>query len=181
MRVSTFFSDETYGAARRSEYNREARKWYREHGLCPACGGNRDDKYIYCLACRRRNADYARNTTPTEHTRESRRRTALKWYYDKKAKGICIKCGKRAAMSGRTWCAICAGRQNAKAKVKRAEKAVMRDPLKCFFCNEPVLDGKKVCEKHYAMCLDKLAVAAKTKKESHPWKMDNKLIKKGGE
>lgn len=177
--MSTFFSDETYGAARKTEYTREARQWYREHGLCPGCGSNRDGKYIYCLACRRRDADYKRNTTPTERTRESRRRSALKWYYDNKAKGICTECGKRQAVAGKTRCAICAGKQNAKVRVKRAEKAVIKDPSRCFFCGGPVMAGKKVCEKHYAACMAKLAIAARTKKESHPWKMANELIKKG--
>lgn len=177
--MSTFFSDETYGTARRTEYSREARKWYREHGLCPTCGGNRDSEYLYCLACRRRNADYQRNTAPSERTRESRRRTALQWYYNKKAKGVCTKCGERQAVAGKTRCAICAGRQDAKAKVKRAEKAVMKDPLKCFFCGKSVIAGKKVCQKHYDMCMANLVeatAASRTKRKDHVWKMDNKLI-----
>lgn len=177
--MSTFFSGETYGVARKTEYTRDARAWYREHGLCPACGSNRDSEYLYCLACRRHNADYQRNNTPTERTREMRRRVSAEWYQRKKSEGICTKCGKRPAMSGRTWCSICAGKQNGKAKAQRAEAAALRDPSKCYFCGEPVLVGKKVCEKHYAACTAKLAAASRIKKSSHPWKIANELIKEG--
>lgn len=73
----------------RAEYNRRLVKKWKENGLCVRCGGNLDDQYITCSACRKK--------LNLAKTNMERRRDD---------KGLCRKCGKPTDAGYRT-CTAC--------------------------------------------------------------------------
>ncbi len=47
----------------------------------------------------------------------------------------------------------------------------------CCFCGEPVLKGKKVCQKHYDMLVTNLKKAnGHINSEHHPFRRDNDIV-----
>lgn len=60
-------------------------------GLCPECGGQRDDSYIICSHCRRYH-----NTMSRKNYDSARNKRNCYAYRDRKARdGCCISCGNR--------------------------------------------------------------------------------------
>ena len=77
-------------------------------------------------------------------------------YAKRKAAGLCVKCGKLPAKYG-VFCYECKlyMRKYDRRKIKQREKRgreFWASNGKCFFCGEPVINGKKVCERHYELC-----------------------------
>lgn len=88
--------------------NREEYAWFKEHRICPACRhAKAAPGRVLCDEClekqretdkiRRKNKDRAQANA---YQKERRERL--------KANGICFRCGKRKAVSGKTMCYECA-------------------------------------------------------------------------
>lgn len=144
----------------RRKYVNETREFYRKNKICYVCGKNKvfgDEKT--CPECRAK--EQIRRDNYTEEDKDK----GYRKYYDKKKeknkqlikeriqKGLCTKCGKRASDLGYKTCGICRYKntnyKREKNKDKQYEKEI-KDGV-CFFCNEPVKEGYKVCEKHYQL------------------------------
>lgn len=135
------------------------RKALKEMGICPYCGQNKifsgesccpecaAKKYISNRV--RRNPAY---DSQYQHDRKERLKSA----------GICIKCGKRRAVAGKTKCGVCAASERIRAREYRQRKGIAVDRSerssygKCYFCGEPVMSGKRVCEKCREKCVANL-------------------------
>ena len=91
-------------------HSRENKDFYRSHGLCTKCGKNTvlGDKRT-CPECLAKWEIYNNHRTKEQQERyKNRFRTQQKnLYHERKAQGICTKCGKRKAMPGRAKCGIC--------------------------------------------------------------------------
>lgn len=144
-------------------YVNETRKFLQENvRICPRCKKNRlygEEKV--CLEC---------GAYEYKVTMESRKRKGREHYNKLHAdwerrehkkrieNGICTRCGKRKADNGFKTCGICrAKNREQKRKNRTTENRNERyERGVCYFCENPIKEGYKVCEKHYEMNLKKL-------------------------
>ena len=136
-----------------NRYQRETRELRRLIGICPTCGKEKlfgDEKQ--CITCRQK-AHESRTPLTDEQKEKYKKRfneqqKGLR--EERKAAGICTRCGKRAVAPGRKKCEVClekdAELHRRKSKVNIIE--YRRENNLCFFCGEPV-DRKEVrsCKK----------------------------------
>lgn len=145
---------------KKTKESNEERKFYAENGICPRCHKNKlfgDEKV--CLECK------AYSTNKTLEKRKERKEEynaymrdyQKKEYNKRKEAGICTRCGKRKAESGNTTCGICRNKERESRLARNGEKNRSDRYLKgiCFFCDNPIKHGYKVCEKHYKMNIEK--------------------------
>ena len=169
-----------------NEYCRETRGFYRQIGICVYCRKEKvfgDEKQ--CLSCKEKNYEYKKNKTETEEQKEKYnnrfKQQQKKLYWERSEKGICTRCGKIKADSGRKKCGGCREKENQR-KRKYTADAKKERYLKglCFFCENKVKDGYKVCEEHYQKSLAHLRsekmnqYREKIKKEEY-----NRFMRKG--
>ena len=96
-------------------------------------------------------------------------------YEKDKANGICTRCRKRKADPGYSTCTFCRETMR-RARVKMPERTGRYEQGLCFFCDNPIKPGYKVCEMCYqqrvknATC-EKANIARQKMKERSPqWK-----------
>jgi len=95
--------------------------------------------------------------------------------------GVCTCCGKRDAAPGKTFCPICLSQKRMKEKERKIKQGGRtREMIEysggCYFCGEPVLKGKKVCQKHYDMLLTNIEKSnGCIDREHHPFRLDNEI------
>lgn len=101
--------------------SRERREWYLSHGICPACGQNDVQRgYKLCLECRMKKKEYdaVHPATPeqlaAQRTRDHARRA------ERKAQGLCPRCGKHKPESGYAKCVYCRAKDAAQHRRKHA-------------------------------------------------------------
>lgn len=131
-----------------AEQGREMYNWYKKHGICVACRTNDAvGNMTMCGDClfkmnqrcrewRSKNNDYS-----SAYSKKRNKRL--------KEAGICVECGREKARPGRVNCESCALKRRVRAASKRILK-VKPDGI-CFRCDQPAMEGKKCCEKHYAI------------------------------
>ena len=112
------------------------------------------------------------------------RRRQKERYAKRKAKGLCVDCGKKAS-TGKRLCLDCFLRRRRYDKryfdAHRRVKTDFSDGL-CRLCNEPVVPGKKLCATHCAIVRENLKkVNAQQSNADHPWRHGNQLIFKKGD
>lgn len=93
-------------------------------------------------------------------------------YEKDKENGICTRCRKRKADPGYSTCTFCRETMR-RAHVKKPERTGRYEQGLCFFCDNLVKPGYKVCEMHYqknvknATC-EKANIARQKMKERSP-------------
>ena len=145
---------------------RERRQWYLSHKICPRCGKNdlMGDETI-CPECRAKGT----NNTLKKRNRDTYNSYHNEWakstYKKRKEAGVCTRCGKRKATEGYTTCAMCREKDNASRRARNgvSDRSERIDKGICYFCNNPVKTGYKVCEKHYQMNAEKAAKGRESK------------------
>lgn len=136
------------------------RKWYQENGICPRCRKNKlfgDEKnciecvsYSYTLIMPKREMN-------REHYNQMHREWSKRTHQEMIENGICTRCRKRKADYGYKTCGICRDK-NRKYKQSKSNKIDRKERVKCglcYFCDNPIKEGYKVCEKHYQINLEK--------------------------
>lgn len=79
-------------------------------------------------------------------------------------KGLCIVCRKAPANHGVT-CEECFRRNSKRQKQRYEKKRCAKDySNKCSRCEAPRIEGKKLCEKHYAIAMKNLEKARESEK-----------------
>ena len=121
-----------------NRYQRETRELRRLIGLCPTCGKEKlfgDEKQ--CITCRQK-AHESRTPLTDEQKEKYRKRFSERQKSlreERKAAGICTRCGKRAAAPGRKKCEVCLEKDaelyRRKSKVNIIE--YRRENNLCFF------------------------------------------------
>ena len=158
----------------------KTRNWYQTHGICPRCRKNKlfgDEKtcpecsakaYEYAMRSRERLGKEYYNMQQAElHKNQHHKRIEL---------GICTRCGKRKADSGYKTCGICRAktRNYKRIKYEKPDRSERWKQGLCYFCDNPIKDGYKVCEKHYQMNVEK-SNSSKAK-EARKELVDNKIL-----
>lgn len=108
-----------------------------------------------------------------------------------KAAGICVRCRQKPPLyEGGSLCDECLmlhrqyrrewRNRNAEMRlaIRAARETQLGQPL-CAKCLRPAMDGKKLCEKHYAIVAKNIAKAREAMLQNignHPWALDNNLI-----
>ena len=148
---------------------------FKEMGLCPKCGkeelfGNEK----LCLECSAKSYGYSMKNRKRNHYNKVHREWERKTYLKMVEQGICTRCRKAKAEYGYKTCRTCRLKLRDFKRMKygkpnRQER--YKDGL-CFFCDNPIKAGYKVCEKHYNACVEK--ARSKNSEESR-----KKLIKDG--
>lgn len=85
-----------------TEYQRELRRWRKEHGICTICGKEKIISGATCGACKEKMARYARekyhSMTPEEKAEyleyNRKRRRVIR--AERRKQGLCVRCGKPA-------------------------------------------------------------------------------------
>lgn len=138
--------------------NRLERKYYQENHVCPNCRKNSilgDEKI--CPECLAKESERSMNNRNREHYNLIHREWSKIEYERRKENGICTRCGKRNADYNFFTCGICRNKDRQRKRI-RYGKPDRRERYKiglCYFCNNPIKDGYKVCEKHYQMNIEK--------------------------
>lgn len=156
----------------RSQSITEARNFFKSIGICPRCQKNKlTGKEKSCVECRAKSAEYRAKKRDDPETRKSINAAYNEWsrkhYQELKEKGICTRCGKKPSDSGRSTCNWC----RAKINNYRLEKKLQEGTLKqkrmenglCIWCENPVMQGYIICEKHHQMQVDKANMVDRSK------------------
>lgn len=132
------------------QYAKDVRKMYASYGLCTRCHKNHvygNDKT--CSECRVNtslvNAKY-REAHRDEINKRGRELYKIH-YEERKAKGICTRCGKNKASKGKFTCTKCREKNNQQKRLSYV-KILVDKPNRCRYCNNDSAPGYKVCEEH---------------------------------
>lgn len=142
-----------------STTSKELYYWYKENGRCPRCGGAPVRGKVHCIDCldmfrekeRKRRAKWTEDQTSQHNEQQKKYHKDL--YEQRKAAGLCVKCGKRKAY--RTlMCGICQNKFNKSRREKHRDSGGMTyeersERERCYFCGAPALEGKRTCAKCY--------------------------------
>lgn len=143
---------------KRSKWEREHRQWYLSHKICPRCGKNdlMGDETI-CPECRAKSVNNSLKNREKDEYNVYQRNWSKSTYQKRKESGICTRCGKRKATQGLTTCAMCRARDNETRRIRKgfSDRSDRSKIGLCYFCDNPVKKGYKVCEKHYQMNIEK--------------------------
>lgn len=137
------------------------RHWYQEHGICPRCGKNDlfgDEKNCPECAAKKYEATMRRRgKLGKEHYNSQHNEWARIEHQRRISEGICTRCGKRKAYGGYKTCGICREktRNYKRRKHGKPDRGERCNQGLCYFCDSPIKEGYKVCEKHYQMNVDK--------------------------
>lgn len=162
-------------------YQYNTRKWCREHGICTECHVNHVvNGEKTCAECKIKKAIYrAKNPIPKEKYEkilaDNRIRSKIR-FDERKAKGLCVACGRNMAAPGRTRCPICL-EKNARVRRKIVDKRKLwLENGLCYKCGKPVYKHFKLCKD----CYDKALVALERARAVNPgndyWTQQNKII-----
>lgn len=144
-----------------NEKNKADRKWYRENGICPRCRKNTlfgDEKEcIECRATKYENTINSRERLGREHYNEVHKEWSKRTHHEMIERGICTRCRKRNADYGYKTCGICRGkiRNYKRIKYRKPDRRERYEQGLCYFCDNPIKDRYRVCEKHYQMNVEK--------------------------
>ena len=148
-----------------NKWNKENREWYLSHRICPRCKKNdlMGDETI-CPECRAKEINTTLKNRKKDEYNAYQRKLSKSIYQKRKESGICTRCGKRKATQGFTTCAMCRERDNETRRIRKgtSERSDRESRGLCFFCNNPVKKGYKVCEYHYQINLNNLSKARET-------------------
>lgn len=155
------------------------KKFYRESHLCSVCG----KEFVYakdkrCFDCREK---ARKRKSPTEEQKKrwqqnfySKQRSL---YQERVSRGICTKCGKVRAVTGKKKCGACLEKE-ARAQRKRHESQNVREYREmnnlCYFCGKPIdRDNGRICNACWQRCSEHRKKNSDRKNEF--WDLDNKI------
>lgn len=143
-------------------YQKEMRDFRKNLGFCPRCGKNRligEEKV--CLECNAKadgNTMNNRIAAGKEHYNRIHAEWAKKEHQRRIEHGICTRCGKRGADFGFKTCSVCRikTREEKRIRYGKPDRRERHEKGLCYFCENPIKEGYKVCEKHYQINLQNL-------------------------
>ena len=131
----------------------ENREVLRLMKICPRCGKNKlwgDEKM--CIDCREKMYEYNKSRRSKENKNYNKIR---------KQNGLCIKCGKRPPVEGKTKCAICSEKDRIRMREYRMKKGIDVDRSErpaygiCYFCGSNINSGK-ICSSCREVMINRL-------------------------
>ena len=159
----------------------ETRQWYKENGICPRCGKNNlfggEKVCIECNAIAYAYNIQRANRLGREYCNKKQAEYQKIRYHKNSEQGICTRCGKRNADYGYKTCGICREKDNRTRLLREPHKPNRSERYKqglCYFCDNPIKDGYKVCENHYQMNIEK--ANSNKAKDARKELIDNKIL-----
>ena len=148
--------------------NHDEYLWYKERGFCTACRKNKAAiGRVRCADCieKSKKQKFAYYRAHKQQIAEYHEEYSKRVYEERKADGVCARCGKREPEPGKYSCTECL-RKNAqyrKDKLLRngyIPRWLAVDLLYCSVCKrETALEGKKTCASCYRIAVANLAKA----------------------
>lgn len=142
--------------------NKMTRKLYQKFGVCPVCRKNSlfgDEKN--CLECSVKSYERTMKNRKKEHYNEVHKQWSKRTHHEMIEQGICTRCRKRKSDSGYKTCGICRAKiRELKRKSAKPSRSERFEQGLCYFCDNPIKKGYKVCDFHY----DKNVENARSKK-----------------
>lgn len=159
------------------EYRRQNRKFYRENHICSECGKNIvPNGESTCPECRAKRANLRKPHIDEQKKMFREKQNSLYMY--RVEQGICTRCGKRKAISGKKKCGICLAKDAEIHRKKYADRPNIREYRKennlCYFCGDPIdLHMSNTCSK----CREKFKkIASERTHDNDYWRKDNRFI-----
>lgn len=158
-----------------NDYDKERREWYLSHGICPHCGQNDLQRgYKLCLQCRMNDNERCRNKPISANTRQYRIDYKKRISAERKAAGICVRCGKRKTDGEHINCAVCRAKKAEKQREYRHERGMMPIELRgqgyCSRCYKPIESGK-LCAECYDILVQQAAyMRSRQNNSEHKWR-----------
>lgn len=154
--------------------DKERREWYFSHGICPHCGRNDLQKgYKLCLECRMKDNERHKGKPISDDVRQYRAEYNRRIRAERKAEGICVRCGKRKTDNKHTNCAICRAAKAAKQREYNQRNGRIPIQLRgegyCTRCYKPT-DGK-LCAECYEYLVQQAAyMRSRQDNSEHKWR-----------
>jgi len=121
--------------AHHKQYLRDRYHWYKEHGICTYCTTRWcAPGKTYCESCTKAIKAMAEKRDPG---REQRRAYNRQRYEKLIAAGLCVECGKKPPLEGRTRCKSCTAKKNESEAVRRIKKRIAREQSKAGQGGQP--------------------------------------------
>lgn len=154
------------------EVRKEYYDTYKALGICTCCGKNKaEPNRVLCLECAIRDASRKKSYDKKRKAAYLKRKKELC-----DAFGICTSCCKKEKYKGKQ-CIDCYLKRKRKYAEKLAKEGKISRSLYseyglCSFCGKPVVEGKKVCEKHLKTTRERGEYARQfVDYKNHIWKM----------
>lgn len=144
----------------------ERYKWLKAHGICVKCGSEKAfNGRVCCVDClykmQMRAIQYAESSPDAEERRKRHNARQAEWMREqraqRKAAGMCIRCGKREALDGRVRCERCTYLERARGREAYRRKHQDDPP-------------KPKTERRTTQCKPPVP------KANHPWRLDNRRV-----
>ena len=133
-------------------YDGKRKLWYNAHGICRDCGQREVEPHTQlCFECANRKYKKAKEyyKNHRDEINERNKQTAKKRYAERKASGICVKCGKHKALENKTLCLNCYLKKR-KIKDPRWNNEVERSERPqyglCYVCAKPLTGHHSLCD-----------------------------------
>jgi hypothetical protein len=147
--------------------------FYKGIGICPNCRKRAPEPHkALCLECleKRRESDERYRKT---HRKKRKNTTTER----RKQNGICVTCGIRKAVNGKTRCGICLEKQREQAKERRGaylERYERPTYGMCYICGSKELyENRHLCKRCYDNACKNIAKGRITQQENgisvHSW------------
>ena len=138
-------------------------EWYKSLGLCVTCHKQKAESgHTQCLICM-----MDRRANPLHHSSEvlAKHKQYLKDLRERnRENGVCIVCGKRSAMQGKTYCDQCREKSKRCAEKKRRKigilpRFMMGNGKLCYICGDPTINESKLCAQCLERCREQMLYA----------------------
>ena len=107
---------------RKAQWNRELRAYYREKGICNVCGSMWvEPGYTRCKNCIMKAKARQKRLDPDG---EKHKAYVKRLRAERKAKGLCVECGKRPPKAGRVRCQTCIDKNLASTEIYRIRQRI---------------------------------------------------------
>jgi len=167
---------------------REERKldyqWLKSKGICTRCkNGNTINGKSLCEECAVKGSAiskiyYAKNRAEIiKRTSDYQKKKIEK----RRNSGLCTRCGKNKAVSGKSSCLECTIRYRRISAEKRERQGIVPLSIRasigmCYFCNNDVYDGKNICKNCYLKSVEwARKMREKYISDNHYWRKLNDL------
>lgn len=131
--------------------SKEVYHGYIKLGICPSCRKNAlFGSERSCLECKAENYERAMSVDKN-HRNEIHKKWSKKTHAEMIKNGICTRCRQRKSDGGFKTCSICRSRTRGYKRMKygKEDRRLRFEKGLCYFCDNPIEPGYKVCELHH--------------------------------
>lgn len=140
------------------------RAWRREHGICYKCGRAPAKNGGMCETCSEKCRLYQRQLR-AEYREIINAKVAAR-RNERKAAGLCARCGKRPTRPGYVMCQQCAEHIAKYSNQRYYKNRVLKPVDQCRWCERPCVPGYRFCEIHLAQARANMAKAYTKRKQT---------------